>query len=80
MAYLCTQPLWRDGYFWINLKQGTKDNYRLEIKREREREGERGREAYGFFIDADWLFRVYVEYLLNTLGILEGDKSKAPAA
>ena len=47
---------------------------------ERERERERVRdEAYGFFIDADWLFRVHVEYLLNALWILESDKSKAPA-
>ena len=66
-----------------------KGNYRLgEEGREREggREkvrggGEREREieAYGFLIDADWLFRVQVEHLLHALRILESDKPKAPA-
>ena len=55
-------------------------------EREEEREGERGereereREVYSFFIDADWLFRMHVEHLLNALRILESDKSKAPTS
>ena len=66
-----------------------KGNYRLgeegrgERGRERESErewgGGREREAYGFLIDADWLFRVQVEHLLHALRILESDKPKAPA-
>lgn len=52
-------------------------------EREEEREGEREereREVYSFFIDADWLFRMHVEHLLNALRILESDKSKAPTS
>ena len=56
---------------------GMEDNYRLirRSEREKQREGL----TYSFFIDADWLFCVHVEHLLNALRILESDKSKTPA-
>ena len=68
-----------EGNYRLGGRERDRERQR-ERERERDRERERERdEAYSFFIDADWLFRVDVEYLLNALWILESDKPKAPA-